>query len=75
MSDAPWTELCSARELSVALTLGSGQVFGWKRRGEEWTGVVGRKVIQLRERDASVECRCLAPAQGMDGATVPVCSC
>ncbi|KAG6622090.1 ferroportin family [Phytophthora cinnamomi] len=59
-----WTSLCSTRELSCALTLESGQVFAWRRYPKQyatWSGVIGRRVFALRERDDTVQFRCLHP--------------
>lgn len=59
-----WISLCSTRELSCALTLESGQVFAWRRHPTEsatWLGVIDRRVFALRERDNTVQFRCLHP--------------
>ncbi|TYZ68531.1 hypothetical protein PybrP1_000155 [[Pythium] brassicae (nom. inval.)] len=62
--DDKWHVLCSAQELSCERTLASGQTFSWRRhpRTQHWSGVIGAHVFALRERDASVEFRCLHPS-------------
>jgi Na+-transporting NADH:ubiquinone oxidoreductase subunit NqrA len=60
-----WKYLCSLKELSCELTLASGQVFTWQKlmSTNEWIGVVGERVIALRERKEEdlVEYKCLHP--------------
>lgn len=65
----PWQRLCSVQELSCELTLASGQVFSWRKHAStaEWTGVIDQRVFALRERENSVEFRCLHPPQCTNG--------
>lgn len=72
----PWERLCSVQELSCELTLASGQVFSWRKHTTrpEWTGVIGQRVFALRERENSVEFRCLHPPQCTNGLHLNACT-
>lgn len=41
--------------LDLDATLGGGQAFRWRRRGEWWDGVLGRSVVSLRQTDTGLE--------------------
>jgi hypothetical protein len=46
-------------ELCCDVTLQCGQSFIWKKLQNQWTGVIGRHVIALRENAEAVEYRSL----------------
>ncbi|MEQ1859881.1 MAG: DNA glycosylase [Chthoniobacteraceae bacterium] len=37
-------------EFSLALTLGCGQVFHWRREGDAWTGAIGDVAVRVEQR-------------------------
>lgn len=43
-----------ARQLDIASTLGSGQVFRWSRQGDAWLGVVGRSVWRVEHGEGTL---------------------
>jgi len=43
--------------MDLDLTLGCGQVFRWFKRGDDWSGVVDGREIELRQGPAGVEVR------------------
>ena len=52
-----WRTLCkSAQELSLRNTLSNGQCFSWchLERTNEWVGVLGKRVLLLRQHEAGV---------------------
>ena len=71
-SSAGWHRLLAAspRELRLECTLENGQCFGWHRQpGDEpvWVGVLGSRLLALRETENDCLFRCLGQAkQGAD---------
>lgn len=44
-------------ELSLRLSLNCGQSFTWRSTGDgEWTGVIGREVVGLKEKGVCAMC-------------------
>jgi len=58
-----WASLrAPAAELRLEHTLNNGQCFGWRRRSAEepvWVGVLGARVLELRQTDTDTEFRCI----------------
>ena len=61
---AGWHALrASSHELRLASTLENGQCFGWHRQACEepvWVGVLGRRLLALRETESDCLFRCLS---------------
>ena len=47
----------AVRNYDLAATLDSGQAFRWEARAGEWTGIVGRRWVALRQSEAGIEAR------------------
>ena len=49
-------------ELRLHSTLENGQCFGWHRQGDQpiWVGVLGRRLLALRETESDCLFRCLS---------------
>src|SRR5437867_4247149 len=48
-------------QIRLAETLESGQAFRWQRVGDEFRGVIGRRVVWLRQMNGGVEWKCAPP--------------
>ncbi|GAB4821909.1 hypothetical protein N2152v2_008955 [Parachlorella kessleri] len=57
-----WVSLCTpAAELQLDFTLPTGQSFRWRRTGsDQFTGVIGQRVVRLRQLDGDVEYQVVA---------------
>jgi N-glycosylase/DNA lyase len=55
------TKTFSIPDYDLAATLSSGQAFRWRRDGEAWLGVIGRKWVRLRWQDHSVTAEVAKP--------------
>lgn len=68
---APWVSLGTpAEELRLEFTLLTGQSFRWVQTGEgRYTGVIGQRVVEMRQHDSDVSYRVLArgPAAPPEG--------
>lgn len=64
--DAPWQPLGTPRsQLTLDFTLPTGQSFRWRRSGAaEFTGVIGRRVVQVRQEANNVAWRVIARGAG-----------
>ena len=49
------------RQYDLAATLSSGQAFRWKFQENAWLGVVGEKVVRLRQSPDGIAAECFAP--------------
>lgn len=61
----PWRSLgACGTELRLRYTLETGQTFRWRRTGDaEYTGVVGTRLVQVRQDESDVRFRVLARAK------------
>ena len=61
----PWTSLRTpVAELRLEHTLENGQCFGWSRRtADVWVGVLGARVLELRQTESDCLFRCVGPPQ------------
>ncbi len=48
-------KLGSDQPFDLDLTLGCGQVFRWEKQGEWWSGIVGDKVIRVRQTGSTID--------------------
>lgn len=44
----------AVRNYDLSMTLGSGQTFRWRRNGEAWEGIVGRRWVRLRQDSEAI---------------------
>lgn len=47
--------LFAVRDYDLAATLSSGQAFRWNRQGDTWCGIIGRRMVVLRQRPEGIE--------------------
>ena len=64
MKASKWVSLgCTRKELILSHTLPNGQCFNWgetqNTTARTWTGVLGRRVIALKQKDQDVSFKCL----------------
>jgi N-glycosylase/DNA lyase len=52
-----------ASEYDLAATLDSGQVFRWRRNGDDWHGVVGQRFVLLKQVETGIQAMTVAPVQ------------
>lgn len=59
----------SSTELNLDITLPTGQSFRWRQTGpSQYTGVLGQRLVQLKQDEQDVWYRVLARAAGTDPA-------
>ena len=53
-----------AAELRLEQSLANGQCFGWRRRADSdvWVGVLGSRLVELRETESDTQFRCIGRA-------------
>lgn len=64
------TLVCSPPELRLEYTLTNGQCFNWHRQpGDDpvWVGMLGRRLLALRETDAGAQYRCITEMPSATG--------
>ncbi len=47
----------SGKPFNLEYTIGSGQVFRWQKKGEDWEGVVSRSFVKIRQEGELLFCR------------------
>src|SRR4051794_21847612 len=50
----------------LAATLASGQAFRWTFQENAWLGIVGEKVVRLRQSPDGIAAECFAPVSNWD---------
>jgi len=52
-----------ARDYDLAATLDSGQAFRWREQGGAWTGIVGNRLVRLRQADEGIWAETATPVE------------
>ena len=52
----------AARDFDLAMTLDSGQVFHWEKRGTGFVGTIGDRAVYAEQRGRTLYCFSGAPA-------------
>jgi N-glycosylase/DNA lyase len=55
------TRFFPAKDYHLAMTLDSGQSFGWKPEGDSWTGVIGNHWVRLRGSPSGIDAEAAEP--------------
>lgn len=58
--------LIPVADYDLAATLDSGQVFRWRRSGEAWRGMVGRRLVSLTQTPTGIRAVVPAPVENWD---------